>query len=151
MNFTFEVCQPLDPQLHRQVLSLAQALPEDLLQAYAPRLRTPVEWPRKRFRQHRTRKTADALWKARLALPKDSTFRIYFMEHGLQVESDGEESPVIPYSDMRCIVESEDLILLGLTGRGVLLAKGELAFLPVPLFAEALSGRLPWIRAAGTP
>ncbi len=107
-----------------------------------------VPWGRrqkKRFCQE-----GDQLFDARSALPADSCLELRFTQQGLELPTGGEEPRLEPYGDFLGILETEDLLLVGIEQRGFLLAKSELVQGDFPQFKAELAQRVTWIEAEGS-
>lgn len=103
--------------------------------------------PRGRRKNKKFQKDGYDLFDARNALPPDECLHVCFTDQGMEVRSKQEKSCCTPYADFLFIIESQDLILLGVDQKGFLLSKSELTEGVFAEFKEAMSEKVSWIVA----
>lgn len=104
-----------------------------------------IPWGRRK--KARFQREGNQLFDARGGLPADSCLELRFTQQGLELPTGGEEPDLVPYGDFLGILETEDLLLVGIEQRGFLLAKSELVQGDFPQFKAELAQCVTWIKA----
>lgn len=102
-----------------------------------------VPWGRRK--KARFQREGDQLFDARSALPADSCLELRFTHQGLELPTGGEEPRLEAYGDFLGILETEDLLLVGIEQRGFLLDKSELVQGDFSQFKAELAQHVTWI------